>query len=367
MEDVRYIFGDALTSEVVAEVSLQGVSVSSTLDGGDFRGTLHLDQTGMRDDVLVSATVPGRSYVVVERGDVPIWGGLIWTRTYQSQSKSIQLYGKDLKSYPERRFVLVDKPFQSAEQTSQFLALYAEMQADPNSVIVQLPAAKATGIIRSLELTASEFKTYRSVLDSVADNDDGFDWIIHWSRTGGAYEKRMEIGFPHVGSEVDHGTVTFDYYDVAGRSDGGNILNYWQNDTMAGSGTHIFGLGGGEGDLMLRSNIVHTSLLGGGFPRYDVDVAMKDIMTQSVLDSLVYQQALLRRAPAGVMTLEVKGDGKPAFGDYAIGDVCRISIKDPLHPHGLLITKRLLGYEWYPPSNDSVEYARLVFEGEELQ
>jgi hypothetical protein len=146
---------------------------------------------------------------------------------------------------------------------------------------------------------------------------------------------------------------------------GGNILNYWENSTMVGSGTHIFGIGGGEGDLMIASAVTHQDLLDGGFPRYEHDVSFKDVLDQGILNNLTAQQAVLRKAPMSIMTLEVSGEGDPSFGDYDVGDVCRIVIKDPRFPDGVLLTKRLLGWEYYPPESDNREEVRLSFEGDD--
>jgi hypothetical protein len=363
--DVRYVFGDILSGEIIAEVPLQGVSVMANLGGGEFRGTCFLDQTGKTNEELTAATEPGRCYVVVERDEKPIWGGMIWTSTYQSQSKTRQIFGKDLKSYPESRFIRVDQNL-SGEQTDLFLQLYELMQAYDNSIEVELPSPIATGVSRTVEVLFTEFRTFKSELDKLADNPLGFDWLIRWTREGGVYRKTLVLGYPTIGSPVNHGTVTFDYYDQEGAGVGGNILNYWENSSMVGTGTHIYGLGGGEGDLQYQASAIHQDLLDGGFPRFEQDVQFKDVFDTLTLTNLTNQQAAVRKAPASVLTVEVKGDGDPSFGDYDLGDVCRIVIQDPRYPEGILITKRLLAYEYYPSSDDNVEYARLSFEGDDL-
>jgi hypothetical protein len=366
--DVRYVFGNILTGETIAEMPLQGVSMARHLDGGEFRGTLHLDRTGISNDTAIAAVVPGRSFIVCERDARPIWGGLVWTATYQSQSKSVQVYAKDLKDYGERRIIRDDVAYVSTEQTQIFLDLYGLMQSDPNSVQVELPDVVNTGILRSLEVTRSDFRDYRSAIDSIANADEGFDWLIDWTRTGGVYTRTMRIGYPTLGAAEHSGSPVLDYFDVPDQGDGGNIVNYWRNDTMSGAGTHIYGIGGGEGEIMLTSEYIHTALLSGGFPRYDVALSYKDILDQGTLDSLTMRQALLRRSPAGIYTVEVKGDTPGLeFGDYEVGDYVRLNIRDALHPgNGIDVAKRILGWEYYPPSDSEVEYARLSFEGEDI-
>jgi hypothetical protein len=234
------------------------------------------------------------------------------------------------------------------------------MMADANSIKVDLPSSFTTAITKSLTIKAFEFKTYREVMDSVANGGpvDGFDWTIDIARiSGGVYTKTLRIGYPTLGSVEP---VIFDYP--------GQILNYWQNGTMAKHGTHIYGLGAGEGSTMLTQEVIHADLLSGGFPRYDVGVSLKDINSASLLTSLSVQAADVRKAGRPIMTVEIVGKQEPEFGSYGLGDAAKIFFRDPRHPDPAdrVFTSRILGWEYYPPSDDYIEFTRLVFEGEDL-
>jgi hypothetical protein len=356
MPQMSYVFGDLLTGEIGVEINnAQGVSIVETLEDGELRCTLHLDETGRDNDSVVSSTIPGRCYVIAEREGRPVFGGIVWSRTYQSQAKSLQLYCKGFKGYPERRFITTDINT-SLDQITTFLNLYTTMQSDPNSIQVALPASFSTGTIIDLDVKGSELKTYRQVIDSFADTTTGFDWIIVTSRVGGTYSRDLRIGYPTIGSPVNHGTVTFDYP--------GNITNYWKTDSMSASGTHIYGVGSGEGDSALISTAVDTEGISFGFPRYDHSISFKDINDLPMLSRRVTQELELRRPTAPIFTLEVKGDKDPQFGDYGLGDACRIHIVDPMHMTGYIKTTRVLGWEYYPASDDSIELVRLIFEGD---
>lgn len=364
--EVNYIFGDVLTGEIIAELNLQGVSFAETLSGGEFRGSFHLDRTGYTNDLLLAATIPGRCYVVCERNGVVVGDYILRARTYQSQAKSVQLYGSSWKDYPDYRFIRSDFTATDVEQRALFVSLYSLMQEDPNSAKVALPTPPfGDSVNKSVTVLASEFKTFRQVIDTIADTEDGFDWLIRTHRQGNSYVRTMDVGYPYIGQLAGPGLVTLEYIDSPGSS-GGNILNYWANDTMGESGTHFYGIGAGEGDSMLTQEVILADALSAGMPRYDTDYTRKDIADIDLLTKLTYQQALIRRAPIAVLTIELKGDADPPFGSYPIGDACRIVIKDPRFPQTFDRIERILGWTYYPPEGDNAELARLTLEGEDF-
>lgn len=367
MAEVAYIFGDAISGSIIEEIRLTSVSMKDTLDGGEFRATFHLDQTGKTNDELLSATIPGRSFCVVERDGVVIGDYIIWTRTYQSQAKVFQLYGVPIKDYPGFRFVRTDYSATDTEQRNVFVELYNLMQSVPGSIRVALPDPFPTEAPIDISVSESEFKTYRQVMDSIADGSNGFDWVIRTIRSGDKYVRTLEVGYPQIGALPSDYMPIFEYTAPTDESDlgGGNIINYWANDSMADAATHLFGIGGGEGSAMVMSSVAFDTLIANGFPRYDSTYNRKDITDQAILDSLTFQEALKRMAPTSTITAEVKADGEPEFGDYGLGDACQIVIKDSRFPQGFIKETRILGWEYYPPEDSNVEMVRLHLEGED--
>src|SRR5688572_7786554 len=191
MANITYVFGDIITGAVIEEISLQGVSMSRGIGQGDLRGAFQLDQTGKSNVDLLAATQEGRCYLICERDGQPVWGGFIWSRTYQSQAKVFQLYCRAFEHYPEYRFIRSDILETDVEQRNIFRNLWISMMADPNSLQIDLPAASSTLFTKSLDVKAFEFKTYREVMDNIANGDDGFDWTIDIARVGGAYTRTL--------------------------------------------------------------------------------------------------------------------------------------------------------------------------------
>lgn len=322
---------------------------------GELRGSFQLDQSGKNNADLMAASEEGRSFVICIRDTQPIWGGFVWTRTYQSQAKIYELYCKAFEHYPEFRLVLTDFENLAAEQRNIFLNLWTSMMADPNSMQVNLPSSFSTLVTKDLTVKAVEYKKYRQAMDSVANGDDGFDWTIDIAVAGGVFTKTLRLGYPTLGSPE----ALVVYYD-------GEVTNYWNNGSMSGRGTHIYGVGSGEGSTMLVQEVIHSDLVESNFPRYDIAISYKDVSNTELLTSLTVQAARMRKAGVPIYTIEVKGDLEPEFGSYGLGDRVHIHfINDPSHDQANSIFQtRIIGWEYYPPSDDHVEYARLVFEGD---
>jgi hypothetical protein len=357
MSDVTYIFGDVLTGAIIAEIPLYGVSMTRGLGQGDFRGSFQLDQTGQENADLIAATETGRCYIVCEQEGQPIWDGFIASNTYQSQAKSCQLYALSWEMYPQYRYMRSDFTRTDQEQRNIFLDLWADLQATSGTPQIELPSSYSTVVTKSLEVKAFEFKKYRAVMDTVSAGVDGFDWTIDTVRTEGAYRRTLRIGYPTLGATAP---IYFEYP--------GNILNYWQNVTLSERGTNIFGLGAGEGSTMLSQEVIHSDLLAGGFPRYDISFSLKGINDPTLLTSLTTQIASVRRTSTPVLTVELKSDRDPAFGGYGLGDACQLHINDARHPNltDRIFNTRIVGWEFYPASSDKVSQVRMVFQGEDL-
>lgn len=357
MTNVSYIFGDALTGVILAEIPLGGVSMSRSLSDGELRGSYHLDQTGQENAELIAATEAGRCFVVCERDKQPIWDGFVVTNTYQSQAKVSQLYCRSWEAYPAYRDIRTDFVQTNVEQRNIFLELWEHLMATDDTPQIALPSSFADVVLKSLTVKEFEYKRYRAAMDMIANGVDGFDWTIDTSKVGGAYQRTLRIGYPALGATQP---THFDYP--------GNILNYWLNNSLSGRGTHIYGFGAGEGSTMLVQEVIHSDLLAGGFPRFDTHVDLKSVTDATILTSLTTQAATLRKATVPTLTVELKADLEPRFGGYGLGDAAQIHINDPRHPNPAQRTynSRIIGWEYYPPSSERTEEVRMVFQGEDL-
>lgn len=95
----RYYTADLLTNEILAEVPFRGVSYERAIKGaGSFTGSIPvIDATDNLD--LYESTLPGKTALYVVRNGVCVWGGIIWTRSYNVVDRVLQVNAAEFTSY----------------------------------------------------------------------------------------------------------------------------------------------------------------------------------------------------------------------------------------------------------------------------
>ncbi len=357
----RYVFGDARTGLITAEIPLYGVSMNTLLNAGyDFSGSFSADMTGFRNQDLFNATEPGRTFVVAERDGFPVWDGNVVAQLYQAQAKNCQLFARSLSGYPDK--VKMDASYfpdgfvvEDMDQTEAFLLLWEVLQSAPESDLrVQLPQPLDTGVTVTMDVQPYEDKYFGDVMDQIANGDQGFDWRIVTTKIDNQYARIMQIGYPTLGRE-DANRLVFEYP--------GPMMNYWRTAGVNDSGTHTHGLGSGQGEDMVRADFVHQDLLDNGYLRWDYDVQLKDVTDPNVLSALTLQEAIKGKTPRRTYVVETKGNQQPQFGSYLQGDACILKIEDPAHPDGVRFPTRIIGWRVTPPSGSTLEKIAVYFEG----
>jgi hypothetical protein len=249
--------------------------------------------------------------------------------------------------------------FEAIEQRNIFRSLLQTLQLTANTPQWILPGVFSDQNVVDFSIAGSVLQTYKEAVDALSTTENGFEWRVNVTKDSGAYQWTVQVGQPMIGQPLSDNSVVFEYP--------GNILNYWQNDTLGGSGTNIYVLGSGEGDAMPQVEIIHQDLLDAGFARFDQDVSLKQIEDDDRLENLAQIQASVRKAPMAVYTVEMKADREPQFTDWVLGDFSQLTFDDPLHPEGLTHAARILKWDYTPPSSDSTEEVRLTFEGEDAE
>lgn len=356
---IRYLFGNLTTREITAEIALTSVQMDRKLnDIGNFRAGFKLDQSGLDNNDVLNATTPGAAFVIMERGDTPIWEGIVWTRVYQSQAKDVEITARTYEAYAEKQLIETDFIRDNFEQRNIFADLWEDMQSSPyRDLSIELPAVFPTVISKSLTVLATEGKNYLQTMSSISDGVDGFDWTIDFYKLNDTYRRRLLIGYPQLGT-IDGAGLSFDYP--------GAITNYYRTESMSNGGTNLFVFGAGEGSSMIIGTNVQQAMLDGGFKRYDVTVSRKDVTDQSLMNSIASQLGEKRKPPLSVIKVFLKGDITPEFGSYGLGDTATLSIIDPRHPDGISVSARIVAFSYKPASDNTVEEVELIFEGDEL-
>lgn len=376
MATYKYLFGPTKTGRITAEIPCYGGYITDKLnDVGYMQGSFQLDQTGKTNDELVSSTIPGASWVAVLRNEVLIWAGFLTSRTYQAQSKSIQFYAKTLEGHLENRLVtstgFVGETFVNTniDQGQIFWNLLQRLATVPPCLIdiydlqgQNVLPAPVTGILKTVNLGPKAFKTYRDVVDELANTDDGFDWRFRPILELDPYNPQqlqlrrvvVEFGYPNLGIIPGTSSKVFEYP--------GNILNYYRTDNLSGAGTFIYGLGAGSGDDMLVYGI--TSGAGSTFFSKTEVVPLKHITTQAILEARVRQEATKRKPPRTQYKVTLRPEKDPVFGTWSIGETVQLIIKDAMHPFGFSKAVRISEYALTPSSEESPEEVNISFVGD---
>ena len=94
----RYFTADLLTNEIIAEVPFKGVSYERALKGaGSFSGTIGVAAETAGLDVY-NSTLPGKTALYIMRNNVCVWGGIIWSRSYDVVSKKLNVSASEFTS-----------------------------------------------------------------------------------------------------------------------------------------------------------------------------------------------------------------------------------------------------------------------------
>jgi hypothetical protein len=357
--DYRYIFGSLRTEQIIAEIPLFGTYMDLELNvGGRLDGSFQLDMTGIDDQILLDATIPGRCFVVCERNGIPIWGGFVWSRTYQSQSKSVQLFAQSFEVFPTHQLMRSQFDRTNIEQLQIFKDLWNDMQAvSGRNMGVNIPSAvPPTVVTKTVSVAPTDFHYYNEIMAGLTNADDGFDWTIDISKIGDRYVKTLRYGYPELGS-VDPSLLTFEYP--------GNVLNFYATESMSTSGTNVFSLGAGEGTSMIYTEVINQDLIDSGWPRWDITAAYKHIDKQAIINSFGKQEAEIRRPPMLLLKPTLKANLLPEFGSFGLGDACNLVVKDPRFPTGLTFSSRIIKWTLQPQSSTNSDEFSLVFDGDE--
>lgn len=114
----RYFVTDLLSNEIIGEIPFSGVSYGkATRQAGTFSGSIPFIKVTKGLD-LYEATMPGRTGLYIMRNNVCIWGGIIWSRSYSVESKTLEVTAAEFISYLYHRNI-----WQTIQYGSNFIGV----------------------------------------------------------------------------------------------------------------------------------------------------------------------------------------------------------------------------------------------------
>jgi len=114
----RYFLTDLLTNQVISEVPFKGVQFErANRRAGSFSGTIPFIEATKGLD-LYEATMPGRTGIYIMRNQACVWGGIIWSRSYDVSTQELEVNGGEFMSYFYHRNI-----WQTVQYGSNFIGI----------------------------------------------------------------------------------------------------------------------------------------------------------------------------------------------------------------------------------------------------
>jgi len=357
MATYTYLFADLRSGVVINELALYGTSFARELNKfGDWTGTIGLDNETMRNKDIKDCTIPGRTAIYVDRDGVIVYAGVVWTRTYASQGKTIQLTGQDLSSYFNKRFIsgrFATRDFIQTDQLAIAQSLLNQAQAAVGGDIGVIVPSNTSGRLRDRSYPGNELKPVAEAISQAADNIDGYDWEIDASyNTDMSIIKSARFGYPYLGRAPQGTDLVWDYP--------GSITEYWWSESASDGASSMWAVGAGDGDTALMGVADNNTLLSNGYPILESQNSYSDVSIQDTIDG--HAQEDLRNAPMPVLspTIHVRADIEPVFGSYDLGDHAKFVIVDPWFEEQFTVTRRIMGWRLTPSSSSEMETVDLT-------
>jgi hypothetical protein len=338
--EYTYLLSDLRTNAVLATLPLTQVSYDKRLNGvGTFSGRLPLGDARVAELDPFGSTQPGRTALFVDRDGVLDWGGILWTRRYDSAASALELQAQDFWSYLSHRRIIPrgSEPIPgqvtyTADWDEVAIArdLVSRMQElDGGNIGLQLAGSVSSRVSDSVyEFPDKEVVPYAEAIQTIAQVDNGFDFgsdAIYDS--GGTPQKFLTFSYPRRGATVASTGLVFELP--------GQILNYrWPEDATAMANS-ILAYGTGTGGSMAIGSAQDTAMVAAGYPLLEASLPNKTVPDDPTLTAYATAYLAAHRQPVVLPELDVDPGQDPVLGAYTVGDECRVRILDRRFPDGI--------------------------------
>jgi|GEM_PF-1335408 len=332
-----YLVGDLRSGLIAGELPLYNVRMSKTLgESGTVNASL-LVSGAVRGD-LYQLTTPARTALYALRGDRVWWGGIIWTRRYNSQSGMLDVGGADWWSYFNHRKVLpvLNPGDEVSTRVTEFAGdqnqiardLVAQAQSHTGGDIgVQLDGS-LSGVERSRTYYGYELNSVGDALTALQNVEGGPDMMFDCAPTldgQGRPVRLLRIGAPTLGQL---GTAHVLEY-------GGNVAGYsWQSDG-ARMATRWFAVGAGMDYSQLTAWAQNESRHADGWPLLEGESNYSTVESLSTLQGHAEADLWAARLPVALASMDMVPGKSPGVGEISPGDDARVVIDDDFFRAGL--------------------------------
>lgn len=353
MAQYTYLIADLRTNTILGELPLASVKWSQKLcDCGTLKG-----QTILTPKIAAlnpyTLTTPTSRAIYVLRGDNPVWGGIIWTRKYDSESKVLSIGAADWWSYYNHRYILPVLSGTAYADTEYVASLSTAYTATEQNLIVRnliAEAASHTGgdigitvdnnssdINRDRSYYGYQLKDVGSALQDLCNVLNGPDMLFDVGPTDsqGRPTRLLRLGAPHLGQQGSPWVWEL----------GGNMRSYvWPSDGTRME-TRAFATSDGTAEGTPIGVAEDLTRYNNGWPLLEGAQQYSGVSEAQTLIDHAASDQFVNRLPVVLPTFQVDGSLSPTVDDFSVGDDCRLVIKDEFFTAGLDTSSRIIGLD----------------------
>ena len=346
MTTYRYLFADLLSNQILAELPITNVNFTQQLNSaGTFSGSILITDSTETASNLFNATIPARTALYVDRDGVLVWGGIIWSRDYDSDSQHISINAQEFESYFSRRRITSNAVFTLTDQLAIARSLITTAQSVAGGNINVVTGSETSGILINRTYYATELKPVYQALMDLSQSTQGFDFNIQVSYNSANQPiKTLKLNYPQSGTRYSSSNPTAPVFEFPAS----NIItySYFEDGSLTANTFTVFGAGSNEGQL--QAVATNSAQITAGWPLLE-DVANYSDLTDSTLLSNISTGRLNASInPPVSLKIIAPPYSAPVLGSYGIGDDVRVRIKDERFPNGLDAIYRLIALSVTP-------------------
>ena len=273
------------------------------------------------DGGLVDVMLPGRVMIGVLRGQIPVWSGILWKRSWDAEGL-MMIHCDEIMSYWDRRRIRQTMIFAQIEQASILSTLIDLPQRDAYGALgVTTIGNTITGIRRDRTYYAADRRSYGEMIRNLCGVINGPDIKSSPVYANGIWSDRFEVGYPRLGRPLATSHLTF----IVGIN---CEIDTWEEDAAA-STTFIDCVSTNPADATnpLVSSYEAQFMYGAGWVRLEDALSFTDISVQSTLDEKARAEQAARSGI--ILSIKIKcpdADDDPILGSYGVGDDCRLIV-----------------------------------------
>jgi hypothetical protein len=358
----NYLATDLTTGIVLGELPVNNVALDCQLNSaGNMSSGMRLDDPRIDNDELLSRCTPGKTAFWTYREDQIVWGGIILSREYQSNGKSVSLTGQTFECYAARRFprsvIGTTVMNLSMGQATLIDFLWTQLQSvasgsiGVNAAVLPMIDPATTLTVNGYDLSTS----YADLITSITELSGGPDWTIIWTQDGsGLPQAQLAVGTP-IGNQVGATDLVVDYP--------GPVANYVYTENASSGANQWWATGDGDGAAITTGKATDSASLGSGYPLLEHVNTYSGVTDQTTINN--HASSDLIAFPMSLVThaATLAGNAFPMFGSYGMGDFVVFNVTDARFPVGFSFNVRAIGWSIQPPDEgQGTEQISLVFD-----